>query len=124
SSFYPDDNSAIMRSGWTQQDLYLRFGADSGVHAHPDHLDVTVYGYGRKLIPGMGANTYGDDLKSRWLRRSTEAHSTIEINGKAQLLQPSNGLHAWLSNPHYDFSEGSTSANLGFLHTRSVLFIK
>ncbi|MCU6712027.1 heparinase II/III family protein [Paenibacillus sp. J5C_2022] len=124
SLFYPESKVAVMRTGWTDDALYMHVNNNHGVHAHSDLLSVIAYAYGQPLLIDPGRFTYSTASPIvQWLRLSPEAHNTIEINdsnGNASLKKQ---VDAWASNGNYDFFEGNHEAYPGFNHQRSVLFI-
>ncbi|MEO3802175.1 heparinase II/III family protein [Nonomuraea sp. B1E8] len=121
SSLYPDTRVAVSRSGWAPEDSYLRLNADRGNHSHADELAVTAYAYGRPLLPDMGTFNYSSDPRAQWLRKSTEAHNTVEIDNQAQNSMAAGSITHWISNPAFDLIGAHTEASKGALHERSVL---
>ncbi|MFI7636904.1 heparinase II/III family protein [Nonomuraea sp. NPDC049400] len=123
SVLYPDTRVAISRSGWSADDSYLRINADRGNHSHPDELAITTYAYGRTLLPDMETFTYSDDPRAVWLRKSTEAHNTIEIDNKAQSQSTTaaGGISHLVTNPAFDLIGANTESSTGARHERSVL---
>ncbi|MFC3343510.1 heparinase II/III family protein [Paenibacillus abyssi] len=124
STLYPVHNSGVLRTGWNENDLYLHINTAAGAHQHPDKLSVIVYGYGRPLIVDPGAYTYSEDDISNWLRKTTKAHNTIEINGKAQEVGCDGDVHTLIHNQGFDFLAGNTLGTPGYEHERSILFVK
>lgn len=128
SSLYPDDSTAIMKSGWSEKDLYSRLGVDDGGHNHPDENELIIYGYGKKLIPSTGTNNYddedGDNPISKWLRQSTESHNTVQIDDIDQDSSLPGSIDNLVKNNQFDFTEGVTESTSGFTHKRNVLFVK
>ncbi|MFD0474412.1 heparinase II/III family protein [Nonomuraea thailandensis] len=121
SALYPDTRVAISRSGWTTGDSHLRINADRGNHGHPDELAITAYAYGRPLLPDMGTFTYSTDARAKWLRLTTEAHSTIEIDEQPQTSTAAGGISHLISNPAFDLIGANTESSAGVRHERSVL---
>ncbi|MFC4119997.1 heparinase II/III family protein [Nonomuraea zeae] len=121
SALYPDTRVAISRSGWSASDFYLRINADRGNHSHPDELAITAYAHGRPLLPDMGTFTYSTDSRAEWLRRTTEAHNTIEIDDTAQTSTAAGGISHLISNPAFDLIGANTESSTGVRHERSVL---
>ncbi|MFC5835113.1 heparinase II/III family protein [Nonomuraea insulae] len=120
SALYPDTRVAVSRSGWTSADTYLRLNADRGNHSHPDELAITAYAYGRPLLADMGAFSYSDDARAVWLRKTTEAHNTIEVDDKAQDSMAA-GAVSLISNPAFHLLGGYTDGSARARHERSVL---
>ncbi|MEU2432390.1 heparinase II/III family protein [Streptomyces sp. NPDC007861] len=124
SVLYPDTRVAVLRSGWRPDASYLRFSADRGAHAHPDELAVTLYAHGRQLLPNMGAFSYSNDPRSNWLRMTTESHTTVEIDGKAQKPDSAAGFDLFATNGVFDAVRAWSDATAGVRHSRSVLFVR
>ncbi|MBP1963226.1 DUF7594 domain-containing protein [Paenibacillus aceris] len=124
SILYPDSKSAIMRSGWSPNDRYLFTNVKQAApHRHPDDNAITYYAYGRPLLVDPGAYSYSDDPIANWLRFSTEAHNTIEINDTAQNLSEG-WMQDWTDNSKFNFVTGVTQNVPGFKHSRDTLFLK
>ncbi|GAB2854701.1 hypothetical protein GCM10022221_62760 [Actinocorallia aurea] len=119
---YPDTRVAVQRTGWAEQDWYLRIGADRGNHGHPDELAVQVYAHDRPLLPAMGTYSYAVDPIAAWLRTATQANNTITIDGTAQNPNAA-GAVGNLSMPWVDLADGYTDATPGVRHGRTVLFL-
>ena len=121
SVLLPDANYAVMRSGWEPQDKYLLFDCAPwrGSHSHQDRLQVTVFA-GRNLLVDSGMCSY-DDPVSGQLRKSA-AHNVVMIDGQEQLAANPK-LLSWHTDSQADFASAQVEAG-GFLHQRSVLFIK
>ncbi|WP_127586298.1 alginate lyase family protein [Paenibacillus koleovorans] len=126
SVLYPN-SFGIMKSGWGTNDKYLLVeNSDSsytGSHNHPDDLSLTMYAYGKRLIADPGVQDYYNTPSSNWLRQSTEAHNTIEINGVAQGNSNRRILN-WQSNGGFDFYSGSHADYSPITHTRKIFFAK
>ncbi|HEY3504731.1 MAG TPA: heparinase II/III family protein [Actinocatenispora sp.] len=120
---YRDTRVAVQRTGWRTDDCYLRFNADRGAHSHPDELAVQVYVADRPLLPAMGAFTYSADPKADWLRTTTRANNTIEIDGTAQDSTAAGAIDTVLTSPWLDPVTGWTDGTPGVRHTRTVLFV-
>ncbi|WP_127579858.1 CBM96 family carbohydrate-binding protein [Paenibacillus koleovorans] len=133
SVMYPYDMTAVMRSGWDNDDLQLRVAGKifepSGTarsHAHKDMLGVIVNAYGETLLPDNGNKGYDSSPLNLWLRK-TEAHNAIEINNTDQSWTGVSAITYWQTNGAADFYEGYTTAastTAGFKSTRSILFVK
>lgn len=121
---YPDTRVAVLRDGWTPAAAYLRINADRGAHSHPDNLAVTVQAHGRQLLPELGAFTYSSDPRSTWLRRSTAAQTTVEVDGTAQSLTADGGIPLFSTNPVFDVVSAWTQGAPTVRHTRTVLFVR
>ncbi|WP_173219187.1 DUF7594 domain-containing protein [Paenibacillus alba] len=124
SVLYPDSKSAMMRSGWSPNDRYLFTNVKQAApHRHPDDNAITYYAYGRPLLVDPGAYSYSNDPISNWLRFSTEAHNTIEINDTPQNLAEG-WFQDWTDNSKFNFVTGVTQNVPGFKHSRETLFLK
>lgn len=124
SALYPNTRVAVTRSGWAAGDAYLRLGIDRGSHSHPDELAITAYAHGRQLLPDMGTLSYSGDARSEWQRRSTEAHSTIEIDNAAQDSTAAGEITHWVTNPAFDLIGAHTEGSAGARHSRSILSLR
>ncbi|TCC36239.1 alginate lyase family protein [Kribbella speibonae] len=121
SAHYPDTRVAVSRSGWSAGDSYLRYNLDRGPHSHPDELSLTAYAHGRELLPHTGTFSYSSDARSMWLRKSTEAQNTIEIDDKPQDSTAAGAVTHFVDNPAFDLISGNTEGSTGAWHARSVL---
>ena len=103
-------------------------------HNHPDDLGIAMYAYGKRHLVDPGRYGYDENSEEAlWLRRTTEAHNTIEVDDTAQGYIKSE-LEKWISNDGYDYYSGNhynyndtilndeTGDNL--IHNRRILFIK
>ena len=128
SSFYPVGQFANMRSGWSEDDTFLRIANNNltnNGHGHPDHLSIICSAYGKVLLADVGYGTYSStDQTANWLRWSTVAHNTIEIGGVAQTKGAETQTTYYAQNNGLDFYEGCTLSNEEFPHYRSVLFVR
>lgn len=131
SSYYPDNLSVTLRSGWDADDSYMYFTNRAGPHGHPDQNAVIAYAYGKVLLTDTGVNSYlSSDPVSNWQFNSTESHNTVRINGLSQNKYKDissvnkDTIDRFRTNGSFDFTEGTTYATPGFAHTRSVLFLR
>jgi hypothetical protein len=137
SVLYPQSKTAIMRSGWTTDDQYLMMNTKQEIsHRHPDDNAIIYYANGRPLLVDPGTMSYSDEPISNWLRYSTEAHNTIEMNDTAQnwtegfsqklssYSRAEGSLEQWVDNQKFNFVEGDVRNVPGFTHVRDVLFLK
>ncbi len=82
SQTFPDAGIYILR----QDDMYLLFNASGcglngrGSHGHNDALSIEVSACGTAFIVDPGSYVYTHDLRERHLFRSTEFHSTAQID--------------------------------------------
>lgn len=131
----------IMRDGWTATDNFMlvdcgEIGALSGGHGHSDALAVDVAVGGVTTLVDAGTYTYHESEALRDEFRTTEAHNTLTIDGKSQSTprgkfswqtKAKATLENWISEPRFDFFEGSHDGyeqNLSATHTRGILFLK
>lgn len=127
SSFYPVGKFANMRSGWDEDDTFLRIANNNltkNGHGHPDHLSVICSAYGSILLADLGHGTYSSNDKANWLRFSTVAHNTIEIGSTAQKKGATTANTYYAHNEGLDFYEGYTLSNSSYPHYRSVFFVR
>ncbi|MFK7694655.1 heparinase II/III family protein [Paenibacillus sp. HJGM_3] len=127
SVVYPN-SSAIMRTGWNDNDKYMFIeneDTDYGAsHNHPDDLSLVMYAYGKRLIADPGVYTYDSpDTVGDWLRRTTEAHNTVEVNNNPQSLV-NRKLNKWITNAGFDFYDGQHGDYAPIYHNRKVFFAK
>ncbi|HIY22739.1 MAG TPA: heparinase II/III family protein [Candidatus Brachybacterium merdigallinarum] len=121
---YPDTRVAVLRSDWGEEASYLRINADSGNHAHPDDLAITLFAQGRALLPETGTFSYSSDPRSDWLRFQTESQTTVEVDGTPQTLGAEAGVSAFTSNDVFDLTQLWTDASPGVRHRRTVVFLR
>lgn len=138
----------VLRSDWAATADYVCFDVgeqagglrhdalQSAAHGHADCLSVLVYLAGHPLLVDAGFYTYNGD--PRWERffRDTEAHNTIQVDGRCQSVYfgkmtwaeaPRVALEAfhlnagsgvpWVSGSHDGYARGEH----GVRHTRTVL---
>lgn len=127
SVWYRDKKMAIMRSNWSRSGFYAAMNAIcGGGHSHPDDLNLDIYAYGKQLIvdPGNGGG-YNPSSPAAYVRTSTLAHNTVEVDGLAQTTNTNTDTSMdFVTNGDFDFAVGSTAANAGVIHERKVLFIR
>jgi len=124
SSIYPVSKSATMRSGWGPDARYLFMNVkQERSHRHSDDNSIIYYAHGRQLLVDPGTYSYSDEPISNWLRFSTEAHNTVEINRQSQDLTEGIFRH-WADNEIFNFLEGVIYNVPGFTYSRDVLFLK
>ncbi|WP_133798477.1 heparinase II/III family protein [Kribbella caucasensis] len=121
---YPDTRVAVSRSGWSADDAYLRYNIDRGPHSHPDELSLVTYKHGRELLVDPGTYSYSSDPRSDWLRKTTEAHNTVEVDNLPQNSKAAGEITHFVSNPAFDLISGNTDASAGAWHARSVLALR
>ncbi|MEU4605080.1 heparinase II/III family protein [Kribbella sp. NPDC023972] len=121
---YPDTRVAVSRSGWSAADSYLRYNIDRGPHSHPDELSLVTYKHGRELLVDPGTYSYSSDPRSDWLRKSTEAHNTVEVDNLPQNSKATGEITHFVSNPAFDLISGNTDASARAWHARSVLTLR
>jgi hypothetical protein len=143
SAVFRQGGYVVMRDAWTREAHELIFDVGplgcpvSGAHGHADLLSVQVWAFGEPYIVDPGTFCYTADAGWRRYFRSTEAHSTITIDGLPQAeprgpftwrARPSASLRAWTSSEASDFADASHDAYAGLpdhvVHRRRVLFLK
>lgn len=95
---FPDAGYTIQRTGWGVYDSQLIFdhggqGMCTGGHAHADALSLSLFGGGRELLVDPGTFAYNGAPEWREYFRSTQAHNTVEIDGRNQA--ESGGTFRW-----------------------------
>ncbi|MFK7692225.1 heparinase II/III family protein [Paenibacillus sp. HJGM_3] len=128
SVVYPN-SSAIMRTGWNDNDkyMYIENGDTNygGSHNHPDDLSLVMYAFGKRLIADPGVYTYDmPNTVGQWLRDTTEAHNTVEVNNAPQSLGGKRQLNKWISNDGFDIYDGQHDSYAPIHHNRKVFFVK
>ena len=128
SVIYPN-SSAIMRTGWNDDDKYMFIENEDtdygGSHNHPDDLSLVMYAYGKRLIADPGVYTYDvGDTVGEWLRYTTEAHNTVEVNNNKQSKGKNRKLNKWITNDGFDFYDGQHDDYTPIYHNRKVFFAK
>ncbi len=135
---FPWAGQYVMRSGWTNDDVYLAL--DAGPygfgHQHEDKLTVDVWGNGQELVVDPGRYTYqGGRWRSYFAQ--TVSHSTVLVDGHNQrrgrtprsewvLQRPLD--NRWLSTSDLDLASGSYDDGYAgadeVSHVRKVAFVK
>ena len=135
---FPWAGQYAMRSGWTQDDMYLAM--DAGPygygHQHEDKLSVDVWAFGQEMIVDPGRFTYAAG-KWRGYFLSTASHPTMLVDGAGQNRRRTprstwvsrDPLHnRWATTEGFDYACGSYEDGYAgaedVIHVRKVLFIK
>lgn len=138
---YPFEHSGhyVMRSGWSEQDLYLYFhcGHLGGGHGHADMLHIDIHAYGKDLLTDLGRYNYGDHTPLRQALKQCDAHNTAVVDGIdfteiidtwqfGRIAKPSGSK--WISGAGFDYVEASHD---GYRHLddpvyplRRIVFLK
>ncbi len=143
SQVFPHGGYVVMRSGWEPDAHQLIFDVGplgcpvSGGHGHADLLSVQCAAFGEPFLVDAGTYCYGGDSGSRDYFRSTQAHSTMIVDGESQAMpagpfrwqaRPIARLRRWLPTPESDFADADHSAYLrlahGVVHRRRVVFVR
>lgn len=125
SVMYPVKKIAMLRSSWESNSLAMFINADNGGnHSHPDDLSVDIYAYGANLLVDAGNPNYDVGNPAGYIRTSTLAHNTIEINERAQTRNIGQTIMDLVTNNSFDFVDASNQGYPGFTHSRKVLFIR
>lgn len=119
---------AVQRSGWDANAQYMLINNQNSSytasHRHPDDLSLVMAAYGRPLIVDPGAGDYSATPTNDWMRRTTEAHNTIEVDGQPQPAGLPRSTSLWRSNAGLDIYRGKTQAYRPIAHDRVVYFVK
>ncbi|MCZ6675147.1 MAG: alginate lyase family protein, partial [Verrucomicrobia bacterium] len=123
-----------MRDGWGKNAQYLCM--DSGPfgtnHQHADKLSITVSADGANFIVDPGTSIYNStqpgpryDLRFGFLHNSITIDGIDQNAGWDQHYQFDVLDNRWVTNPVYDFIEGSydfRSSGLDIIHKRSIFY--
>ncbi len=143
SQVFPHGGYVVMRSGWEPDAHQLIFDVGplgcpvSGGHGHADLLSVQCAVFGEPYLVDAGTYRYSGDSGSRDYFRSTQAHSTVIVDGEPQAMpagpfrwqaRPAARLRRWLPTPEADFADADHRAYLrlsgGVVHRRRVVFVR
>jgi hypothetical protein len=143
SRAFSDGGYAVMRSGWEGRDHCLVFDVGplgcsvSGGHGHADLLSVEFSAFGERCLIDPGMYCYTADAVWRDFFRSTEAHSTVVVDGEPQAVpagpfawrdRPSARLRRWVSTPSLDLADADHNGYRRLAdpvtHRRRVVFVK
>lgn len=85
STALPWAGFCVMRTGWTQDDIWaLLDGAPFGkAHQHEDKLSLLLYANGKLLLTEGGNYAYDDSAMRRYVL-STRSHNTVRVDGQEQ----------------------------------------
>lgn len=127
STIYPI-SFAIQRSGWDADARYMHINNQNTSytysHRHPDDLSLVMAAYGRPLIVDPGSGDYSSTPVNEWMRRTTEAHNTIEVDGEPQEAGITRASYLWRSNEGLDVYRGEAHGYRPVIHDRVVYFVK
>ncbi|MDG4788665.1 alginate lyase family protein [Micromonospora sp. WMMD1102] len=119
---------AVQRSGWDADARYMLINNQNSSytasHRHPDDLSLVMAAYGRPLIVDSGVGDYSATPTNDWMRRTTAAHNTIEVDGDAQTAGVPRKSSLWRSNAGLDIYRGTTEGYRPIVHDRAVYFVK
>ncbi len=150
SVHFPDAGLSIMRSdhGAAASYLLMKAGPFGGVHGHEDKLAIEAGAYGEVFLVDPGTYTYNATDPYRAYFVSSNAHSTVLVDGKSQIRrwlpecrEARAGIREpadWITTDTLDFASGRYEDGygdyafnvpkrmnvLGATHCRSVLFVK
>ncbi|MBR5505181.1 MAG: S-layer homology domain-containing protein, partial [Clostridia bacterium] len=128
SKLYPQKAICMMRSGWEPNSICAFLNNDNGgTHGHNDELALDVWAYGSQLLVDAGNSGYSPGADFTSMRKMTELHNTIVIDGKDQNHATANipGPTELKTNAAFDFLHASTDkAYTGFDMHRKVLLLK
>jgi hypothetical protein len=132
----------VMRNGWDERAHQLIFDTGplgcgvSGGHGHADLLSVQCSAFGENFLVDAGTYCYTADAAWRGYFRSSQAHSTVTVDGRGQ-AEP-DGPFSWhgrpaarllncTSMPGYCLAEAEHDAwrspGEPLVHRRRVLFV-
>ncbi|PZF82987.1 hypothetical protein C1I92_14490 [Jiangella anatolica] len=127
STLYPI-SYAVQRSGWDADAQYMLINnhnsSYTASHRHPDDLSLVMSAYGRPLIVDPGVGDYSATPTNDWMRRTTEAHNTIEVDGKPQAAGVTRAMSLWRSSAGLDVYRGHAMGYQPIAHDRVVYFVK
>lgn len=127
STVYPI-SFAVQRSGWDENARYMLINNQNTSytrsHRHPDDLSVVMAAYGRPLIVDPGAHEYSPTPTNDWMRKTTEAHNTVEVDGLPQEAGVTRATWLWRSNAGLDIYRGEALGYDPVSHDRVVYFVK
>lgn len=127
STVYPV-SFAVQRSGWDSDARYMLINNQNTTytasHRHPDDLSVVMAAYGRPLIVDPGAHEYTATPTNDWMRKTTEAHNTVEVDGLPQRAGVTRATWLWRSNAGLDVYRGEALGYDPVSHDRVVYFVK
>ncbi|GAB2959119.1 hypothetical protein GCM10027203_74870 [Nonomuraea fastidiosa] len=119
---------AVQRSGWDADARYMlinnQHSSYTASHRHPDDLSLVMAAYGRPLIVDSGVGDYSATPTNEWMRRQTEAHNTIEVDGEPQAKGVPRTTSLWRSNAGLDIYRGAAMGYRPVEHDRAVYFVK
>lgn len=119
---------AVQRSGWDADARYMLINNQNSSytasHRHPDDLSLVMAAYGRPLIVDSGVGDYSATQTNDWMRRETEAHNTIEVDGVPQTAGVPRTTSLWRSNAGLDIYRGAAMGYRPVAHDRAVYFVK
>ncbi|WP_345388592.1 alginate lyase family protein [Nonomuraea salmonea] len=119
---------AVQRSGWDADARYMLINNQNtsytASHRHPDDLSLVMAAYGRPLIVDSGVGDYSATPTNEWMRRQTEAHNTVEVDGEPQAKSVPRTTSRWRSNAGLDIYRGAAMGYRPVEHDRVVYFVK
>ncbi|HYN84178.1 MAG TPA: alginate lyase family protein [Pyrinomonadaceae bacterium] len=142
SRAFNDGGFYVMRDGWTPASNFLMLdcgphGSLNCGHAHADALSFVLSAEGRNVLVDPGTYTYTGSPADRDRFRSSPAHNTLTVGGESSSVPDGPFTwktvarahrHAWLSEPRFDFFEGSHDGYARLSppaeHRRAVLFLR
>ncbi len=134
SVLYPNAKIAIDKTGWSSGDQMLFMNAKGGgQHAHHDALAMLMFAYGRNLLYDPGTITYDSAAPAFQMRTRSNAHNTVEVDGKGQRAKGSSVTDGYdgaadnlqmASNRSASSIRAYTTANADAVHYRNVTYLK
>ncbi len=137
SVLIPYAGQMVMRSGWTEDDVYLAMDAGpfGRGHQHEDKLTLDLWAYGEELIVDPGRYTYAPGPWRTYFV-STASHSTVLVDDAGQSRRGDKATWVadqpeplrWQSTALLDYGVGVYDSGyvdaLDVVHIRNVLFVK
>ncbi|WP_154794508.1 heparinase II/III domain-containing protein [Occultella kanbiaonis] len=119
---------AVQRSGWDADAQYMLINNQNSSytasHRHPDDLSLVMAAYGRPLIVDPGVGDYSPTPTNQWMRYTTEAHNTVEVDGAPQAPGVTRRMSLWRTNEGLDIYQGEAFGYQPVVHDRVVYFVK
>lgn len=127
---FKDSGNYFLRSGWSEEDNYLRFhcGTIGSGHGHADLLHIDIFAQGESMLVDPGRYNYCESSPVRAQLKDCSSHNTTIIDNKpftectgswsySKIATPIQG--SYISEEDYAFVEGS---HLGYMDLESPVF--
>lgn len=139
SRSFPDAGFQVLASGTRPEARWMLFDAGpfGASHQHEDALNIELFAMGVPFLVDPGISSYLNDAWTAYYR-TTQAHSTVLVNGAGQnrvavarhhACESARGKHRACFGPVFDFAraeyrDGYKDQPAGIVHTRTILFIR